>query len=1400
MSTTPAPEPYVGPRPFDRKDYARFFGREREADDLLSLVLAHPVVLIYAASGAGKSSLLNAGLIPRLIEEGYQVLGPARVTGPMPPDTAEAENIYRFHALTRWNSDVSPPAVDASELPSLALAEFLRRIERRDGAKPRALLLDQFEEFFTANIGQTEQRRAFIEELAEALRSAPRLRVVFAMREEYVTQLEPFAHSLPDKLRTRMRLEPLRERAARDAIRKPLESLGLALPVEPEDPAEALVRELLKVHVDAGGGQAREMTGEFVEPVQLQVVCQNMWRNFPPEIRAVAERPRERDARAPKKIISPEHVHIGDVDQALAQHYENAITDAVQVSDASEGELRRWFDSALITPAGIRGIALCGGEDTAHLPQAALDVFVDRRLVRLESRGGSAWYELTHDRFIDPIQRSNRTWIGQSAVAEALRRRLEARAETAGALLDESETREAEAFLASPESKKLGTARAVADLVRASREHVDRENARKARELADAQRNAEIQEAAARRARARGRAAGMALVVCLGLLVWAGYMHRKANAMRAQAEIQGLASYLTAEALKQQPEQLDRSLLLSVEAYRVAAMLKPATEKLKLMKSRLLADAKSSLLKGLVSSPHLIRFAHGHQDELRKIVARKDGRVIITGAYDGTIIFWNESFVPLTPPLKKHREGIFSLALSPDERTLVSASADGAILVWDVSDVTALPEPVQLNATSDLASTGAVYSVDISPDGKTLVSGDAGGAITLWDLAARKPISSVSAHNGKVYRAIFTPSGDVVASCGNDNKVGLWKLEGTNLRPWKELAGTAEADGKFVGHPQDTLIFNLALSPDGSVLASGGQDGTAVLWRLSEPEPVPRPLHREGAEKAHQRGIYGLAFSLDNRVVAIGSADQTISLWEVATGDPYLTNLNGYAHGVYSLAYVRQGFEPGGRLLAGMVNGALSVWEPEEEQAILSSYLPSEKSVNLVAYHPSGSHLASAVGNTGTLLLTDMITFANEELKGHDKGIASFAFAPDGKTCAGGSYDGKILIWNLADKTPTALDSQSENPIFGLAYSPDSKLLFTSGGAESAEILVWDVASRTRLRSLTREGAKQVTDLAVSRDGRTIAVASRDRVAALWRVEDWQLLGTLPHDRPPNTIAFSPDGKIVATAAWKQVTLWDAASRESIAVLKKHEDDVNRVVFSPDGEVLASAGEDKTIVLWNVATREPLASLTATNGALRDVAYSPDGRILAAAGRNTLLWDVSFDSWQARAAEIAGRNLTPEEWTTYLQDEPYRETMPYGLALQAHQHARRGEGKQAHDLFERAVNRAITLRDTRLNNSIAWIAILDGYASVALPACDVAIREAQPSSRPFVLDTRAVAFASLGRLNEAAADLEAYVNAPGDKSPEMQRRMAQRKEWLTQLRAGRNPINDKVLAELRVMD
>ncbi len=212
---------YVGPQPFEEKDKAIFFGRDREVRDLLSIVIANRLVLVYAQSGAGKTSLIKAGLIPLLKEKRFEVLPVARVKGiPLKNVTFdEISNIYVFITLTSW---VKKGEYDVESLAKMKLADYLNARERMHDNHgmplPRVIIFDQFEEIFSLYQDRWKDREGFFEQISDALEADPLLRVVFVIREDFIAQLDPYEDLLPEGLWTRFHMERLRREActARD--------------------------------------------------------------------------------------------------------------------------------------------------------------------------------------------------------------------------------------------------------------------------------------------------------------------------------------------------------------------------------------------------------------------------------------------------------------------------------------------------------------------------------------------------------------------------------------------------------------------------------------------------------------------------------------------------------------------------------------------------------------------------------------------------------------------------------------------------------------------------------------------------------------------------------------------------------------------------------------------------------------------------------------------------------------------------------------------------------------------------------------------------------------------------------------------------------------------------------
>ncbi len=391
--------PYLGPRPFAQNDASRFFGRDCEIADLCSLVAAHRTVLLYSQSGAGKSSLLNAGIAPNLKGRGFDVLPAARVSSSIEETIPPNVNIYVHNALRFWGDE----RVLAERSLAGGLAFRPRHTKASGNVLPRVVVFDQLEELFTNYPERWRQRREFFEQLAKAMEDEGTLRVLFVMREDFVGHLDPYEDILPEEFRTRYRLEQLREDAARDAISKPLE--GTSIQFAP-GVTDDLVSDLLSVRSREGDGESAQ--GEFVDPVQLQVTCFSLFRKLPSNA---------------TKITTDHRIAFGKVDHALREFYQDSLQETSLRAGVEEDSLRQWFESKLITESTGRGLVLRGEKETGGMPNPAVDVLEELHIIRPEARGRDRWYELSHDRFIVPILRANDEWrtrIRKKAAEQAL--------------------------------------------------------------------------------------------------------------------------------------------------------------------------------------------------------------------------------------------------------------------------------------------------------------------------------------------------------------------------------------------------------------------------------------------------------------------------------------------------------------------------------------------------------------------------------------------------------------------------------------------------------------------------------------------------------------------------------------------------------------------------------------------------------------------------------------------------------------------------------------------------------------------------------------------------------------------------------------------------------------------
>jgi len=265
------PNPYPGPRSFRYGE--RIYGRDREIDQLADVLIAERIVLFYSPSGAGKTSLLEAGLRLRLEQRDFVVLPTVRVGYVAPPSLngTAVRNRYLLSTLLSLEEDRPPERqLGISELLDIELNDYLAGLDH-DQLDP-CIVFDQFEELFTLDPTDQGQKMEFLREVGVALRDRGRW-ALFSMREDFIAQLDPYLHLVPTRFNTRYRLDLLGTAAAESAIRQPAEEAGVRFSAAA---ADRLIDDLRRVRVKRGDAVTEEL-GPYVEPVQLQVVCRQLW-------------------------------------------------------------------------------------------------------------------------------------------------------------------------------------------------------------------------------------------------------------------------------------------------------------------------------------------------------------------------------------------------------------------------------------------------------------------------------------------------------------------------------------------------------------------------------------------------------------------------------------------------------------------------------------------------------------------------------------------------------------------------------------------------------------------------------------------------------------------------------------------------------------------------------------------------------------------------------------------------------------------------------------------------------------------------------------------------------------------------------------------------------------------
>jgi len=1033
--------PYRGLLPFGEADSEVFYGRERLTSELAVMVDRHHratggMILVTGATGAGKSSLVRAGLVPAL-SRGSQVPGSEHwprmvITPTRSPLTELATHVAAlggFDPFMVREGFARNPADAHLAIRQALIADHARRgrsWSSDETALRLVLVVDQFEQVFTLSPArdQEAERQAFVTALGAAANNPagpaghPTTLVIAVVRGDFCDRCAGYPE-LASALRDGpFIVGPMHESDFRVAITGPADTARLQV-----DPA--LVDTVL---ADLRATDQEEATG--VLPLLSQAML-STWENRSGSrltIRGYSQAGGvrsavQRTADAALESLSP-------TQRDLARDVLRSLTVTSRDGRLSRRPMTREDLYAASPDAGLTRV------------DEVLETFAARRLIVLND--GTA--QIAHDVLLTAWPRL-RGWLDDDRASWVLHSQF---SEDAADWRDNSE-----------DASFLYRGTQLAALQQAALQWSA--NPGRYPALTGTQQDflTASEKAAARRSRQR-RLVMLSLATLLTAALISGGLAiaaaRTASHQRDLAISQRESAVSARVATQSEESDITNpatASMLAAAAWRIAPT----------------AEARESLREALAQPGRGILINKGLSAEGTEALAfTSDSAVVVTGSSD-QVRFWSVTTRRQLGAPINIGFGLLALALSPDGHILATANGDGNAQLWDVATHHRTGPPISI-ATSGPTGNLTAGAVAFNPNGKILATGGASGRAQLWDTATHRQVGRSMAAGGQVSAVAFSPNGEVLATAGND--VRLWDVA-TQRQIGTAIAVPGGFDFASLAFSQDgrTLAFNgsgrvrlvdvatqrllgtafgsarsvnaITFRPGTQILVTAGADGVARMWDVTTRQQIGQPMSATAA------GSMGAAaISPDGKTLATASGDGTARLWDIEqydeTGNPLVA---GSTRRNPAMA-----FSPDGKTLLTGDGNRLRLWNVTDRRPTGPAII-APGTIAAVAYSPGGKIVAAAKPD-GTVLLWDVTTRREYGRPMAGTGTAtaignpSLAFGPSGTILAVAEPDGTVRSWNVATQQPI-VPPVNIGPFAAstLAFSPAGKLLALQGGGQS---------------------------------------------------------------------------------------------------------------------------------------------------------------------------------------------------------------------------------------------------------------------------------------------------------------------------------------------------------------